>query len=208
MNFDINQNTFTIAKNIIPTNAFGVFVTVRRSKYHKTKEYPEDIHGCHGYWDPNYKIMAKNQLLEKIQERANSATWQDSRKNYFPPIYTDSCAQYEIDFMMYPPLIIEQKTGIFKNGNKNVKFDNDKYGLIVESPSGHRATYLPHVFPGETWKYIINRLTKKAGISDKSNYKFYAYNAIIYKKQIIRLLEKNYLYYLLNLTLQVIFLTG
>jgi hypothetical protein len=73
---------------------------------------------------------------------------------------------------------IDVKTGkIIKTGEK---FDNLYYGLIVENTKNftQKATYLPNVFPNQSWEHIKTSLIQKANITDK-NIKFYAYDCII-----------------------------
>ena len=59
LDIPINEQT-TKFLEAIPDNVFGVFVTIKRSQYQKLSRWPEDIHGCIGYWDHNYKILSKH----------------------------------------------------------------------------------------------------------------------------------------------------
>ena len=56
LNLHVNKQTITRAKKSIPKKCFGAFVTVKRSQYQRLKKWPEEIHGCIGDWDHNYKI--------------------------------------------------------------------------------------------------------------------------------------------------------
>ncbi len=156
----------------IPDNCFGVFVTVRRGK--KLKTWPVDIHGCIGYWDPEYKVMSKELIYEKLLSVGKSAMFDDNRRYYFPPIENDKNAMIEIDFMMTPLYNIDSEKGMIQR--LNIPFDNNKLGLIVDGPS--RATYLPKVFPKITWENIKLELMGKAGINptySQNEIRFYAY---------------------------------
>ncbi|XWV25690.1 AMMECR1 domain protein [Tupanvirus soda lake] len=167
-----------VSTEYIPNNTFGVFVGVERSAKHKLNTWPHDIHGCIGYWDPNYNTMIKSNIVKKIREVAYSATWEDERRNYFKnSIYVDLLAKYKIYYMLEPIMEIDSSTGIIIANSE--LFNNKIYGLIVESSNSlNRATYLPDVFPDKPWTYIKESLIQKANIYD-NNIKFYAYNCQI-----------------------------
>jgi AMMECR1 domain-containing protein len=93
----------------IPKNAFGVFVTIRRSV--KLRKYPEDIHGCIGYWSPDYSILTPKEIIKHMVDVTNSAMYNDTRREYFPPIENDPDSIIEIDFMLQPLIKINEKTG-------------------------------------------------------------------------------------------------
>ena len=170
----------------IPRNVFGVFVTIRRSQ--KLPSYPVDIHGCIGYWSPDYKVLSPPEIISHLMDVSLSAMNNDSRRDYFQPIETDLGAIVEIDFMLQPLIPINSETGILENGQQ---FKNSKYGLIVEGYNGSRATYLPHVFPDSTlWAKLKESLISKAGARSGSgddglgNNKFYAYIIVQLKSKI------------------------
>ena len=157
----------------IPKNAFGVFCTVRRSQ--KLLTYPEDIHGCIGYWSPDYSIVPPTKLLQHLIDVARSSIYKDDRRTYFPPIETDSNAIIEIDFMLLPTIPIEPVSGQLENGDQ---FANSKYGLIVSDSSNiSRATFLPDVFPDTIlWQDIKGKVISKAGTTNSNtNNTFLAY---------------------------------
>ena len=157
----------------IPKNAFGVFCTIRRSQ--KLPTYPEDIHGCIGYWSPDYSIVSPAKLLQHLIDVGRSAMYKDERRTYFSPIETDSNATIEIDFMLLPTIPINPVTGLLENGDQ---FANSKYGLIVSDNSNmSRATFLPHVFPDTiSWQDIKGKVISKAGANtSNTNNKFLAY---------------------------------
>lgn len=174
-----NEKTCNSIENI-PDNAFGVFVTVKR--HHRLTKWPEDIHGCIGRWDENFKIVTKENMLNYIKEVGHSATHSDSRKDYFKEhLVFDLKSMYVITFMLSPIMPIDSN-GIVKKINK--LFDNNIYGIIVQSDNNSRATYLPGVFPDITWEQLKSSLIQKAGIKS-NNIKFYAYNTIIYENSIL-----------------------
>ena len=171
----------------IPNNVFGLFITLKRSKYDKLDEWPEDVHGCIGNWNTSFKNMENNDIMENITKLSNSATYSDSRNSHFDTIYQDAHAEYNLTFMLNPIVVIDNK-GILETGTP---FNNVDYGIIVEDSNGNKATYLPDVFPGKSWDYIKKRLLKKA--NSKANTKFYAYKTKKYSKKIIELFDKEYL---------------
>ena len=157
-------------KEIPDFSIFGIFTTIIRSQV--LDSWPNDIHGCLGYWDDNYREMTKKDILEKLKELVHNTNYKDTRKNYFPKkLQQDSGAEIEISFMLLPRLdIINGKIG-------KEDFDNKKYGLIVESDKG-RATYLPGVFEDIGWNKIKSSLRNKAGIRGG---KFYGYRTYVIK---------------------------
>lgn len=165
----------------IPSNVFGVFVGVERSKYDKLKEWPEDVHGCIGSWDQNYKVLNNQKIAEEIIRVSRDATWNDDRRKYFKrSIYIDLYAKYKIYYILLPVREINHD-GIIKN--TKIKFNNKRFGLIVvdSSDPNNRAAYLPEVFPENyPWTNIKKSLLKKANISKVENIKFYSYECIIH----------------------------
>jgi len=151
----------------LPSNSFGVFTTIRRHK--KLDKWPEDIHGCIGYWENDYKELSKKILLDNLMRVSYDALWNDDRKKYFEPIEKDPETIIEIDFMMKPTYKITESGMIEGIGSQ---FDNNVYGIIAVSPTG-RATYLPKVFENIGWDQLKESIKNKAGISNKAE--FYAY---------------------------------
>ena len=177
----INKTFLKSHIDSIPLNAFGVFATIRRSKLHKLPNYPEDIHGCIGYWSPDYSIIKPQLFFTHLIDVSNSALTKDNKRSYFPPITSDPDATIEIDFMLLPKYSIDSRSGMISvdssigSSNSLIPFDNSIYGLIVEGSNNTRATYLPHVFPSNTsWNELKKSLISKAGATNTKN-KFYAY---------------------------------
>ena len=142
---------------------FGLFITIIRSQV--LDKWPIDIHGCLGYWKNDYTAMTKLEIIDKLKELAYDANYKDNRRNFFKSLQEDAGAKIEISFMLLPRLeILDGKVG-------NENFNNDKYGLIVESDVG-RATYLPKVFHKIGWNDLRKSLMKKAGVN---NGRFYGY---------------------------------
>lgn len=155
----------------IPSNVFGIFISLERSNFHKLDEWPNEIHGCLGYWNDRYENMNVSDIIYYIKQKSYDSTWNDSRSKYFiNSIYTDLCAKYKIYYMLSPIIKINSELGILENGKT---FNNDKYGLIVESDH-NKATYLPHVFGKISWGKIKKSLITKARITN-SNVHFFAY---------------------------------
>ena len=173
-------------KNIIPSNCFGVFTTVRR--YKKLHKWPEDIHGCIGYWDNNFNPVSKQKLLDHTLNVSYKATFNDDRRKYFTtPLHYDALSEYELDYMMKPIYQVSSE-GIITETNE--PFNNDIYGLIVIDAYNNRATYLPKVFSNKSWNFIKSSLIKKANSSN--NIVFYAYKIVQYKKPIYQLMNQRY----------------
>jgi len=161
----------------IPTNTFGFFITVHRSQ--PLLKWPHDIHGCIGYWED--KKMSKAAIIRKIPGIAHSSFFTDSRVQYYViPLLEDPNSKIEISFMRLPltPISANRKT-----------FDNEKYGLIVDSNQG-RATYLPNVFQTKDWKEISASLLKKASIKTGT---FYQYQTSVVKGKLRTVFEREYL---------------
>ena len=146
---------------------FGVFVTIVRSQI--LEKWPKDIHGCLGYWTPNYYPMPKKDILQKILELSHNTHYNDRRGSYFPlSLSQDAGAKIEISLMMSPIFPVNIETGMVLDGI----FDNRELGLIVEV-GGKRATYLPGVFENMGWNEMKRLLVGKAG--GKGVAKFFAY---------------------------------
>lgn len=186
---------------LIPDNAFGVFVTVSRS--YKNLDDSARVHGCIGYWDPGYKTISKQELIEHAKRVGKDAFFSDHRRERFKEdIYEDMNAEIEITFMMQPLMKINEN-GIIKDLGK--EFDNNKHGLIVEdqgsgSRISSRATFLPGVFKDIEWADIKTELRSKARIRRDTSVVYYAYKGVVVKKSImdmfvlpcIKFMEKHY----------------
>jgi AMMECR1 domain-containing protein len=161
----------------IPQQTFGFFITVHRS--HPLSEWPQDIHGCIGYWED--KRMSKAAIIAKIPGIAHSSFFTDSRAQYHPiPLIEDPDARIEISFMQLPltPISANRKT-----------FDNEKYGLIVESDQG-RGTYLPKVFQTKDWSKISASLLQKAQVKKG---KFFQYETSVIEGKLRTIFDREYL---------------
>jgi AMMECR1 domain-containing protein len=165
-------------KNIrIPPQTFGFFISVHRSQ--PLSEWPHDIHGCIGYWED--KRMSKAAIIEKIPGIAHSSFFTDTRAQYHAvPLLEDPDARIEISFMQLPLTPISENRKIF---------DNEKYGLIVESDQG-RATYLPKVFETKNWAEISASLLQKARIKKG---KFFQYKTSVIEGKLRTIFDREYL---------------
>lgn len=161
----------------IPPQTFGFFITIHRSQ--SLSKWPHDIHGCIGYWED--KRMSKEAIISKIPEIAHSSFFTDSRTQYHAiPLLEDPDARIEISFMRLPltPISTNRKT-----------FDNEKYGLIVDSNEG-RATYLPKVFQTKNWREISASLLQKAQVKTG---KFFQYQTSIVEAKLRTVFDREYL---------------
>ena len=169
----------------IPTyeDVFGVFVTIHRFK--KLRNWPEDIHGCIGYWDNRYKKLSQQELYDKIMSVSKDAMFNDNRRFYFPSIENDPTSRIEIS-LMKQPLYKINIDGIIND--LGVTFDNNKYGLIVDDVKGNRATFLPKVFENIDWKTIKKSIESKAGVKNNPSNTYYAYKTKSLDKEIFSLI--------------------
>ena len=157
------------AKQEVPLQCFGVFVTARRAI--PLPRWPEDIHGCIGDWNPEFREESRDLLLEKACEVGYKAVWHDDRRKAFSRnILQEPESILELDFMMLPVIPVDPLTGRLTTNEK--LFDNSIYGLLVESPTGKKATFLPHVLPKTSWKNLKQSLFEKAG---SQSGRFFAY---------------------------------
>jgi hypothetical protein len=159
---------FRRAKEEIPLQSFGVFVTARRAPLPK---WPEDIHGCIGYWTPDFHEEHRDVLLEKACEVGYNAVWEDERSKSFPKsILKEPDSALELDFMMLPVIPVDSQTGRLSTNSK--AFDTNIYGLLVVGLDGNQATYLPGVFSQISWKSLKDHVLEKA---NSLAGRFYAY---------------------------------
>lgn len=146
---------------------WGVFTTIHRSPEQALKDWPQDIHGCLGYYQINpMKPMTARETLSQIAGLVVGTNTTDDRRNYFKrPVEQDSGARIEVSIMHGVLMPINPSTGQITRLRSG--FDNKKFGLVVISPkSSYTATYLPGVFPSTTsWQELTKSLLAKAGIS-------------------------------------------
>lgn len=185
----------------LPPRTFGVFVGLERSAAQRLPTFPYDIHGCIGYWDPDYKPIGAALASQKIREVAYSANWTDGRsRSHRRPFAQDANGLVKVYFMQLPLQEIDFATGTFrKNGKGGVRvFDNAVQGLIVDTGKGQRATYLPEVFPGLPWADIRDSLLDKAGLPKHTTVtaataaRFYAYVCVIEKASLLDILRTEF----------------
>jgi hypothetical protein len=125
--------------------------------------------------------MSKEAIISKIPEIAHSSFFTDSRTQYHAiPLLEDPDARIEISFMRLPLTPISTNRKIF---------DNEKYGLIVDSDQG-RATYLPKVFKTKNWAEISASLLQKAQVKTG---KFFQYETTVVKGKLRTVFDKEYL---------------
>lgn len=186
-NRKIFNNELQIMK-YFPKNVFGVFTTIRR--FNKISIWPNDIHGCIGYWNNTFNKLSKSDLHKNLLRVSYDAQWNDNRRQYFRSINTDPLSLLEIDFMLTPIYKVDKKTGIIIKLGQT--FTNKTYGIIIQSKDlTRRATYLPGVFPVISWDELINSIKKKANITPDyyDNYEVFCYKILQIKGQFINLLQ-------------------
>ncbi len=177
--------------NNIPSNSFGVFVTIHREN-DKLQSYPNDVHGCIGNWDNKYKNVLPEKIYRDIMDVSLKATFEDDRRKSFPPLENDVFSRVEISYLLTPLYTILTK----KFNNKIIgwidklqkEFNNKEFGLILNGPS--RATYLPDVFENSSWVDIKKSLLEKAGLGPEQEHQtsFYAYLSKVEKESIFGLI--------------------
>jgi len=176
---------------VLPQNVFGIFSTIRRNR--KLTSFPVDIHGCIGYWDPNFKTLEKPILLNKLLQVSYDSVWNDDRRQYFPPIETEPSSSLELEFMLNPIYRIEATTGRILE--LNTMFNNRDFGIIIQTKDRkQKATYLPNVFPRISWKQLVISIKSKANITS-DDFDVFAYKIVQFKQTFLALLTEKYLMY-------------
>jgi len=192
-----NINNINYWKNELELkNYFGFFISIKISKSKKLNEYPEDIYGCLGWWEKDYNIVEYEKFYNQIFDICKNIIKEDKRSKSFPfSLVQTSDTIIEFDLMKFPIIEIlnnniENNKDIIQNGI----FNNDKYGLIIQSKN-KTATYLPGVFKKNYWKEITKSISNKAGVSDFEikESKFKVYKIDQFKKQIIEIINFDYL---------------
>ena len=161
---------------------FGVFVTLHRNEnvFRLDESDERQIHGCLGHWSSQYKSMTPADLVTRIQQLTKDVRTKDDRRLQFDTdVDQDASATIEISFMNLPLREIDNASPETKN-----QFSNRNQGVLVDSGSGKRATYLPGVFPNASWAYISQSLRQKAGLGRTSAARFYAYDTTVITFQI------------------------
>uniref|UniRef100_A0A6C0I6R1 AMMECR1 domain-containing protein n=1 Tax=viral metagenome TaxID=1070528 RepID=A0A6C0I6R1_9ZZZZ len=156
---------------------FGVFVTLHRNENEIQLDDPgaRQIHGCLGHWSPRYQSMTPAELVEMVQQLVHDVRKKDYRRlNFDTDVDQDASATLEISFMNLPLREMDDASPETKT-----HFSNKKQGILVDSGSGKRATYLPGVFPNASWAYISQSLRQKAGLGRTTAARFYAYDATV-----------------------------
>ena len=158
---------------------FGVFATLHRNENEFLLDDPgtHQIHGCLGHWTTKYQTMSPEELVSKMQQLVQDVRTKDDRRlNFETDVDQDASATLEISFMNLPLREIDDVN--------QTQFSNKKQGLLVDSGSGKRATYLPGVYPNASWNYISQSLRQKAGLGRTSAARFYAYDTTVVSFQV------------------------
>ena len=158
---------------------FGVFATLHRNENEFLLDDPDthQIHGCLGHWTPKYQTMSPEELVSKMQQLVKDVRTKDDRRlNFETDVDQDASATLEISFMNLPLHEIDDVN--------QSQFSNKKQGVLVDSGSGKRATYLPGVYPNASWTYIAQSLRQKAGLGRTSVARFYAYDTTVVSFQV------------------------
>ena len=165
---------------------FGVFVTLHRNENEIQLDDPgaRQIHGCIGHWSAKYHSMTPAELVEMVQQLAQDVRTKDYRRlNFDTDVDQDASATLEISFMNLPLREMDDASPETKT-----HFSNKKQGILVDSGSGKRATYLPGVFPNASWGYISQSLRQKAGLGRTAAARFYAYDTTVVSFQVYEVL--------------------
>jgi AMMECR1 domain-containing protein len=168
-----------------PKNVFGIFSTIRRFTL---DTYQNDIHGCIGYWDKNFKNLKNQSIYDNLLRVTYDSMWNDRRKQYFTPIQYDPYSFLEVDFMINPvyKININGKIDLL-----NIPYTNKEFGIIIQTKD-KRATYLPNVFGEISWRKILISIKKKANIN--TDFELFAYKIIQIKARFIELIGKLFTY--------------
>jgi len=169
-------------RQLASKSLFGVFVTLFRNENvvampHDASKSDADerqIHGCLGEWNSKYQSMPASDLIVKMQQLVQDVRKKDDRRLHFSTdVDEDASAVIEINFMKLPLREIDDAAPITKT-----RFSNKTQGVLVDTGSGKRATYLPGVYPDASWTYIAQSLRQKAGIGASTAARFYAYDTM------------------------------
>ena len=161
---------------------FGVFVTLHRNEneFRLDESDERQIHGCLGHWSAKYHSMTPAELVARIKQLVQDVRTKDDRRLHFDTdVDQDASATIEISLMNLPLREIDDASPEAKS-----RFSNKNQGVLVDSGSGKRATYLPGVFPNASWAYISQSLRQKAGLGRTSAARFYAYDTTVITFQI------------------------
>jgi len=190
-----NSNlSMTSQRRLASQSLFGVFVTLYRNEnvvsmtHSHIHSGEREIHGCLGHWNPKYQSMSPLDLIEKMQQLVQDVRKKDERRLQFSTdVDEDASAVIEISFMKLPLREIDDGTPDVKT-----RTSNKTQGVLVDTGTGKRATYLPGVFPDSSWNYIAQSLRKKAGIGASSAARFYAYDTMVVSFQVYDVLFSAY----------------
>lgn len=170
-------------RELASKSLFGVFVSLFRNENvlgEMNQADERQIHGCLGHWDPKYQSMHPLELIAKMQQLVQDVRKKDDRRlQFLTDVDEDASAVIEISFMKLPLREID-------NGAPDAKtrFSNKNQGVLVDTGSGKRATYLPGVYPNASWDYIVQSLRQKAGIGRSAAARFYAYDTMVVSFQV------------------------
>jgi hypothetical protein len=178
----INDGNLTMSSEraLASKTLFGVFVTLFRNEnvvsmnHDKLDVDERQIHGCMGHWNHKYQSMPASELIAKMQQLVQDVRKTDERRLQFSTdVDEDASAVIEINLMKLPLRELDDGAPITKT-----RFSNKTQGVLVDTGSGKRATYLPGVFPDASWAYIAQSLRHKAGIGASTAARFYAYDTM------------------------------
>lgn len=176
------QNSVHRQLSLSSKSRFGVFVTLYRNENEILLDTPDErqIHGCLGHWSTKYQSMSPEELVTKVQQLVQDVRFKDDRRLHFDTdVDQDASAVIEISLMNLPLREMDDASPETKT-----QFSNKNQGILVDSGSGKRATYLPGVFPNASWAYVSQSLREKAGLGRTSAARFYAYNTTSVKFQV------------------------
>jgi len=190
-----NPNLSMLSQRHIASKPFfGVFVSLYRNENVVSMTHADihsgerQIHGCLGHWNPKYQSMSPLDLVEKMQQLVQDVRKKDERRLQFSTdVDQDASAVIEISFMKLPLREIDDGAPDVKS-----RFSNKTQGVLVDTGTGKRATYLPGVFPDSSWNYIAQSLRQKAGIGRTSAARFYAYDTMVVSFQVYDVLFSAY----------------
>ena len=190
-----NANLSMLSQRQIASKPFfGVFVSLYRNENVVSMTHSDihsgerQIHGCLGHWNPKYQSMSPLDLIEKMQQLVQDVRKKDERRLQFSTdVDEDASAVIEISFMKLPLREIDDGAPDVKS-----RFSNKTQGVLVDTGTGKRATYLPGVFPDSSWNYIAQSLRQKAGIGRTSAARFYAYDTMVVSFQVYDVLFSAY----------------
>ena len=122
--------------------SFGLFITVERV-LDKKKEWPDEVHGCLGYYTIYpFKNISNALTISKAIKLGYNTTYTDSRLNKFPNLMFDYLTNFKVSVMLLPVISIDPNTGLMQINNDYIK----KYSINTNNRTKKRNNSITKQF--------------------------------------------------------------